>query len=57
MIDQDLINKNKFLENRVLITGQEGMVGSSIYGYLKKRLKIIDCKRKDLDFTTKQKVV
>ena len=42
MIDQDLINKNKFFENRVLITGQEGMIGSSIYGYLKKkRLKLL----------------
>lgn len=45
------------MKNRVLITGQEGMVGSSIYGYLKKkRLKIIDCKRKDLDFTNQSQV-
>ena len=37
---------------KILIAGQEGMVGRSIYNLLKKKgLKITDCKRKDLDFT------
>lgn len=43
---------------KILITGQEGMVGSSIYDALKKRknFKIIECKRKDLDFTNQLSV-
>ena len=37
---------------KVLIAGQEGMVGSSILRLLKKKkINIIQCKRKDLDFT------
>ena len=38
------------MKDKILITGQEGMVGSSIYKFLKK-FNIIDCKRRDLDFT------
>jgi dTDP-4-dehydrorhamnose reductase len=40
---------------KILIAGQEGMVGSAIYKLFKeKNLKIIDCQRKNLDFTKKQ---
>ena len=40
------------MKTKVLIAGQEGMVGNSLYNFLKKKnFKIIDCKRKDLDFT------
>ncbi len=40
------------MKSKILIAGQEGMVGRSIYNLLKKKgLKITDCKRKDLDFT------
>ena len=41
------------MKKKVLIAGQEGMVGSSIYRTLKnkKNLKLIDCKRKSVDFT------
>lgn len=40
------------MKSKVLIAGQEGMVGSSLYRYLKKKnFNIIECKRKDLDFT------
>ena len=31
---------------KVLIAGQEGMVGSAVYDLFKKKFKIIDCKRK-----------
>ncbi len=43
---------------KVLIAGQEGMVGRSIYNFLKKKknYQIIDCKRKDLDFTNQASV-
>ncbi len=42
---------------KILIAGQEGMVGSSIYKFLKKKkFKIIECKRKDLDFTNQSLV-
>ena len=42
---------------KVLIAGQEGMVGSSLYNLLKtKNFKIINCKRKDLDFTSQKHV-
>ena len=42
---------------KILIAGQEGMVGSSIYKFLKKKkFKIIECKRKDLDFTNQSSV-
>ena len=45
------------MKEKILITGQEGMVGSSIYKYLKKKkFNIIDCKRKDLDFTNQHLV-
>jgi dTDP-4-dehydrorhamnose reductase len=40
----------------ILITGQESIVGSSVYKTFKKKFKIIDCKIKDLNFTT-QKLV
>jgi GDP-L-fucose synthase len=40
------------LKSKVLITGQEGMVGSSIYRLLKKKkFRIIECKRNSVDFT------
>ena len=42
---------------KIFIAGQEGMVGSAIYKLLKeKNLKIIDCKRKNLDFTNQKAV-
>lgn len=42
---------------KVLIAGQEGMVGSSIHKLLKKKnFSIINCKRKDLDFTNQSLV-
>ena len=46
------------MKPKVLITGQEGMVGSSIYKFLKKKnlYKIIECKRKDLDLTNQLSV-
>ena len=41
-----------------MIAGQEGMVGKSIYDFLKNKnkYKILDCKRKDLDFTNQKSV-
>ena len=45
------------MDRKVLIAGQEGMVGSAVYTLLKKKnFKIIDCKRKNLDFTSQKKV-
>ena len=45
------------MKSKILIAGQEGMVGTSIYNLLKKKgLKITDCKRKDLDFTNQLSV-
>ena len=45
------------MTNKVLIAGQEGMVGASILKLLvKKKFKIINCKRKDLDFTSQRSV-
>tara|TARA_B100001121_G_scaffold306597_1_gene326393 strand:+ start:606 stop:1535 length:930 start_codon:yes stop_codon:yes gene_type:complete len=42
---------------KVLIAGQEGMVGNALYNLLKKKkFKIIDCKRKKLDFTSQIQV-
>lgn len=42
---------------KILIAGQEGMVGSAIYKLFKeKNLKIIDCQRKNLDFTDQKAV-
>ncbi len=45
------------MSQKVLIAGQEGMVGSSIHNLLKKKkFNIIECKRKDLDFTDQDAV-
>ena len=46
------------MRKKILIAGQEGMVGSAIYKLLSKskNFKIIPCKRKDLDFTNKSRV-
>ena len=45
------------MSKRILIAGQEGMVGSAIYKLLKKKnFLVIDCKRKDLDFTSQLSV-
>jgi GDP-L-fucose synthase len=42
---------------KIFIAGQEGMVGSSIYNLLKsKNLKVIKCKRKDLNLTSQNQV-
>ncbi len=42
---------------KVLIAGQEGMVGRAIYNlFKKKKIKIINCRRKDLDFTSQKSV-
>ena len=42
---------------KIYIAGQEGMVGKSIYKLLKKKkYKIIECKRKDLDLTNQENV-
>ena len=42
------------MKSKILIAGQEGMVGKSLLKLLKKKnkkFKILDCKWKDLDFT------
>ena len=46
------------MKKKVLIAGQEGMVGGATYNLLKKKKKfrIINCKRKDLDFTSQIQV-
>ena len=45
------------MKSKILIAGQEGMVGSSIYRLLKKKkFKIIECKRKNVDFTNQVSV-
>ena len=46
------------MAQKVLIAGQEGMVGGAVYNLLKKKKKfqIINCKRKDLDFTSQKQV-
>tara|TARA_Y100000389_G_scaffold153920_1_gene154294 strand:- start:661 stop:1590 length:930 start_codon:yes stop_codon:yes gene_type:complete len=46
------------LKKKVLITGQEGMVGAAVYRLLKKNnsYKIIECPRKKIDFTDINKV-
>ena len=46
------------MKKKILIAGQTGMVGSSIYRLIKKKklYKIIECKRKDLDFTSQSSV-
>jgi len=41
------------MSNKILIAGQEGMVGGAVYRFFKtKKLNIINCKRKELDFTS-----
>jgi GDP-L-fucose synthase len=40
----------------VYISGQEGMVGSAVLKVLKKKFKIINCKRKELDLLDQSKV-
>ena len=45
------------MRQRVLIAGQEGMVGNATYTFFKKKkIRIINCKRKDLDFTSQIQV-
>jgi len=46
------------MSQKILIAGQEGMVGRAVYKLLKRepRFKIINCKRKDLDFTSQKSV-
>ena len=45
------------MKMKVYITGQEGMVGSSIYKLLKKNnFKIINCKINQLDLLDQKKV-
>ena len=46
------------MKKKILIAGQEGMVGSAIYKLLKQKkdFYIINCFRNDLDFTNQQKV-
>jgi GDP-L-fucose synthase len=45
------------INKRILIAGQEGMVGKAVYDlFKKKKLNIIECKRKDLDFTSQIEV-
>ncbi len=47
----------KYKQDKVFIAGQQGMVGSAIYNLLKKKkFKIINCSRKDLDLTNQHKV-
>jgi GDP-L-fucose synthase len=48
-----MLNKN----DKVLIAGQEGLVGAALYNLLKKQnIKIIECKRNKLDFTNYHEV-
>ena len=45
------------MKPKVLIAGQEGMVGSSIHKLLKKKnFNIIECKRSSVDFTNQASV-
>lgn len=45
------------MKKKILIAGQEGMVGTALYKMLKKEnYKIIDCKRNSLDFTNQEEV-
>jgi GDP-L-fucose synthase len=45
------------MKNKIYIAGQEGMVGQAIYKLLKKKkLHVIDCKRRQLDLTNQTKV-
>ncbi len=45
------------MKSKILVAGQEGMVGSSVYNLLKKKnYNLINCRRKDLDFTNQLSV-
>jgi GDP-L-fucose synthase len=45
------------MKSKILIAGQEGMVGSAVYKILKnKNYNILNCKRNDLDFTSQKSV-
>ena len=46
------------MKKKILIAGQEGMVGGAIYKLLKKKknFHIVDCFRNDLDITNQSKV-
>tara|TARA_B100000787_G_scaffold159066_1_gene136913 strand:- start:480 stop:1424 length:945 start_codon:yes stop_codon:yes gene_type:complete len=46
------------LKKKILIAGQEGMVGRSIYKAIQKKklFKIVECNREDLDFTNQKAV-
>ena len=45
------------MKDKVFIAGQEGMVGIDIYNLLKKKkFKIINCSRKNLDLTDQKQV-
>ena len=46
------------MKKKILIAGQNGMVGRSIYKAIKKKnlFKIVECNRKDLDFTNQKAV-
>ena len=45
------------MKDKVFIAGQEGMVGNAIYNLLKKKkFKIINCSRKNLDLTDQKQV-
>ena len=43
-------------QKTIYISGQEGMVGSAVLKVLKKKFKIINCKRKELDLLDQSKV-
>ena len=48
---------NFLMSPKILIAGQEGMVGKAVYKLLKKKkFKIIECIRNELDFTSQQSV-
>ena len=45
------------MKSKILVAGQEGMVGSAVYRLLKKKkYNLINCRRKDLDFTNQNSV-
>ena len=45
------------MKSKILVAGQEGMVGSAVYKLLKKKkYNLINCRRKDLDFTNQSSV-
>ena len=47
------------MKKKILIAGQEGMVGTAVYNLIKKDkfFNIIDCPRKKLDLTNIKKVI